>query len=102
MSKLAAFTAGYSVFEITLSRGYGDPEFRENLKALYSQLGAGKKTVFLFTDAHVVQESFLELINNMLTTGMVPALYEDEEKDQILNSIREECGKLGIYRKMNL
>ncbi len=96
LTKLAAFTAGYSVFEITLSRGYGEAEFRETLKSLYSQLGSGKKTVFLFTDAHVVQESFLELINNMLTTGMVPALYEDEEKDAILGSVRDECSKLGI------
>ena len=80
-----------------MSRGYGEFEFRETLKSLYAQLGAGKKTVFLFTDAHVVQESFLELINNMLTTGMVPALYEDDEKDQILNSVRDECVKLGRF-----
>jgi dynein heavy chain len=25
--------------------------------------------VFLFTDSHVVDEGFLEIINNMLTTG---------------------------------
>jgi dynein heavy chain len=25
--------------------------------------------VFLFTDSHVADEGFLELINNMLTTG---------------------------------
>ena len=98
LTKLAAFTAGYSVFEITLSRGYGENEFRETLKTLYSLLGVGKKTVFLFTDAHVVQEGFLELINNMLTTGMVPALYEDDEKDAILGSVREECVKLGIVQ----
>lgn len=30
---------------------------------------------------------FLELINNMLTTGMVPALYADEEKDGIISSV---------------
>lgn len=28
-----------------------------------------KLMVFLFTDAHVADESFLELINNMLTSG---------------------------------
>lgn len=28
---------------------------------------------------------FLELINNMLTSGMVPALFADDEKDAILN-----------------
>ncbi len=36
---------------------------------------------FLFTDAHVVSEGFLEYINNMLTVGMVPALFGDDEKD---------------------
>jgi dynein heavy chain len=40
-----------------------------------------KQTVFLFTDNHVVEEGFLELINNMLTTGMVPALFSDDEKE---------------------
>jgi hypothetical protein len=30
--------------------------------------------VFLFTDQHVGEEGFLELINNLLTMGMVPAL----------------------------
>ncbi len=30
---------------------------------------------------------FLELVNNMLTSGMVPALYTDEEKDQIIGTV---------------
>lgn len=47
----------------------------QDLKKLYSLLGKGE-VVFLFTDAHVVEEGFLEFINNMLTTGMVPALFE--------------------------
>ncbi|KAJ3144485.1 Dynein heavy chain 10, axonemal [Geranomyces variabilis] len=96
LTRLAAFAAGCTVFEITLTRGYGETEFRESLKGLYTQLGAGTKTVFMFTDAHVVQEGFLELINNMLTTGMVPALYEDDEKELLLSSIRDEAAKKGI------
>jgi hypothetical protein len=49
-------------------------------------LGAeNKKVMFLFTDAHVADEGFLELINNMLTSGMVPALYDDGEKDGLIN-----------------
>ncbi|KAJ2996626.1 Dynein heavy chain 10, axonemal [Globomyces sp. JEL0801] len=96
LTRLAAFTAGYTVFEITLSRGYGEFEFRENLKTLYGLLGSGKKIVFMFTDAHVVQEGFLELINNMLTTGQVPALYPDDEKDAVLSAVRDEVIKLGL------
>ncbi|TPX78384.1 hypothetical protein CcCBS67573_g00352 [Chytriomyces confervae] len=96
LTRLAAFTAGYQVFEIVLTRGYGETEFRESLKGLYNMLAAGKKTVFMFTDAHVVQEGFLELINNMLTSGMVPALFEDDEKEILLGSVRDEVTKLGL------
>lgn len=97
LSRLAAFTAGCEVFEITLSRGYGENEFREDLKLLYNKLGIeNKKVVFLFTDGHVAQEGFLELINNMLTSGMVPALYADDEKEAIVGQIRDEVQKLGL------
>jgi dynein heavy chain len=95
LTKLATFTAGYQIFEITLARGYGDAEFREDLKSLYKLLADGEVT-FLFTDAHVVDEGQLELINNMLTTGMVPALYEQEEKDGLCNLVRDEVAAAGL------
>jgi len=45
------------VFEITLSRGYNETSFREDLKILYNKLGIeNKKVVFLFTDQHVAEE----------------------------------------------
>ncbi|MEE6504167.1 hypothetical protein FKM82_005082, partial [Ascaphus truei] len=70
LCRLAAFAAGYEVFEIILNRGYGENSFRDDLKNLYMKLGLeNKKMIFLFTDAHVAEEGFLELINNMLTSG---------------------------------
>ena len=36
----------------------------------------------------VVMPGFLELINNMLTSGIVPALYPDDEKDGIIGQVR--------------
>ncbi|KAG9351776.1 hypothetical protein JZ751_023027 [Albula glossodonta] len=96
LTKLAAFTADCEVFEITLSRGYSESSFRDDLKVLYHKLGVeNKKTVFLFTDAHVAEEGFLELINNMLTSGMVPALFPDDEKESVLNQLRDEALKMG-------
>ena len=95
LTRLAAYCAGYEIFGIQLMRGYGELEFREDLKKLYQLLGA-KEVVFLFTDAHVAQEGFLEFINNMLTTGMVPALYEQDEKDGLCNSVRKEVKAEGI------
>ncbi|XP_055020703.1 dynein axonemal heavy chain 10 [Boleophthalmus pectinirostris] len=96
LTKLAAFTAGCEVFEIILSRGYGESNLRDDLKKLYLKLGIdNKKCVFLFTDAHVAEEGFLELINNMLTSGVVPALFPEDEKETVLNQVREEALKSG-------
>ena len=74
ITRLAAYTAGADVFTITLTRGYNEQLFREDLKTLYGSL-ADKPVAFFFSDAHVAEEGFLELVNNMLTSGMVPALY---------------------------
>lgn len=95
LTHLAAYCAGYAVFSISLVRGYGETEFREDLKQLFKLLGAGP-VVFVFTDAHVVEEGFLEFVNNILTTGMVPALFEKDETDQCINSVRKEVKTAGI------
>ncbi|XP_057295129.1 dynein axonemal heavy chain 10-like [Hydractinia symbiolongicarpus] len=97
LTRLAAFSAGCEVFEITLTRGYSENDLREDLKVLYQKLGLeNKKMVFLFTDSHVAEEGFLELINNMLTSGMVPALFPDDEKESILSTVRDEAQKAGV------
>ena len=91
MSKLAAFAAGYEIFTIELSRGYNEASFREDLKLLYEKLCLkDMKVVFLFRDRFILEENFLELINNMLTLGIVPALYEDNEKDKIVEQLQPE------------
>ncbi|KAK2587900.1 hypothetical protein KPH14_003996 [Odynerus spinipes] len=88
--KLAAFAADCTVFEIGLSRGYNENTFRDDLKKLYNMVGLeNKRIVFFFASSHVVDESFLELVNNMLMTGLVPALFTEEEKDVIVGSCRE-------------
>lgn len=94
LTRLATHTAGYKLFEIALNRGYGEYHFREDLKKLYNDLGImNKKMTFLFSDSHIAEEGFLELINNMLTAGIVPALHTDEERDNILEALRDEAKK---------
>ena len=96
LARLAAFASDCEVFSISLSRGYDENAFREDLKVLYNQLGVDNKpTVFLFTDSHVAEEGFLELINNMLTSGEVPALFADDEKEGLIGRTRDEAAKHG-------
>merc|ERR1719399_2754459 len=95
VTRLATYTAGYQIFEITLSRGYGDSEFREDLQTYYQ--GVVKAPLsFLFMDCHVVDDGFLEYINNMLTVGMVPALFGDDEKEPLMQVCRSAAKQEGI------
>ncbi|XP_064550918.1 dynein axonemal heavy chain 10 [Drosophila montana] len=97
VTRLSAFAAECEVFEITISRGYNETSFREDLKILYNIAGVKrKKVVFLFTAAQIAEEGFLELINNILTVGQVPALFADEDKDGIVNHVRKFAEEEGL------
>ncbi|KAB0803715.1 hypothetical protein PPYR_00685 [Photinus pyralis] len=96
LTRLAAFTAGCEMFEISLCRGYGEMNFKEDLKKLFNILGIDRKsTVFLFTAAQIAEEGFLEFINNILMIGMVPSLFSDEDKDQIVGQCRNAARDAG-------
>jgi len=99
LTRIAAFAAGYEVFEITLTRTYNMYDFREDLKKLYTLVGVERKqVVFLFSDSHIVNEGFLELINNMLTSGVVPALFTPEDKDQLCAAVTEDVVRMGLFQ----
>lgn len=51
-----------------------------DIKQLYRLAGVDNKpTVFLFSDTQIADESFLEDINNVLSSGEVPNLYKPDE-----------------------
>jgi dynein heavy chain len=55
------------------------------LKRLYYQAGvSNKETTFIFVDTQVVDETFLEDINNILSSGEVPNLYKNEEIEEVI------------------
>lgn len=112
---MAASICEYQVFQVEVTKQYRRQEFREgelrlrawlpplpsshtasgvssvlpsDIKQLYRLAGVDNKpTVFLFSDTQIVDESFLEDINNILSSGEVPSLYKQDELAEVCDVI---------------
>ncbi|VDO04672.1 unnamed protein product [Rodentolepis nana] len=88
LARLAAFIAGLRVFEISLSKSYGEAELCEDIKRLYTMMADNiDHYLFIFNDTHIRNEGFLEFVNNILTTGCLVSLFGDEDKEAIINNV---------------
>ena len=89
LTRLAAYATGAYTFQVTLTKQYNLTNFLEDIKELYRTSGLkGKKVCFIFTDADIKDESFLEYINQLLMTGEISGLFPKDELDAILGDIR--------------
>ena len=55
-----------------------------------------KHSVFLMSDSQIVDERFLEDINNILNIGEIPNLYANDEKEGIIEDIKDSAQKAGV------
>ena len=61
LTKLAAHIVGAFTFQITITKQYNQTALFEDLKTLYKVAGLkGQPVCFIFTDAEVKEESFLD------------------------------------------
>uniref|UniRef100_A0A8C0I316 Dynein axonemal heavy chain 2 n=1 Tax=Balaenoptera musculus TaxID=9771 RepID=A0A8C0I316_BALMU len=92
LARLASSICEYITFQIEVTKHYRKQEFRDDIKRLYRQAGVElKATSFLFVDTQVADESFLEDINNILSSGEVPNLYKVDEFEEIQTLIIEQA-----------
>ncbi|CAN9505279.1 unnamed protein product [Ophioblennius macclurei] len=94
VTKMGAFICEYELFQVEVTKQYRKQEFREDIKKLYRLTGVDNKpTVFLFSDKEIIEESFLEDINNILSSGEVPNLYKPDEFSEVCSSLSESARK---------
>ncbi|KAL2765787.1 dynein axonemal heavy chain 2 isoform 1 [Daubentonia madagascariensis] len=92
LARLASSICDYITFQIEVTKHYRKQEFRDDIKRLYRQAGVELKTTsFLFVDTQIADESFLEDINNILSSGEVPNLYKADEFEEIQSHIIDQA-----------
>ena len=98
LSRLATYIMGMGeAFQIAVSKSYTTAEWKEDLKKFCRVAGGeGRPCVFLFSDSQIVDESFVEDINNLLNSGEVPNLFPYDERAAVMEMCRVEAKKRGV------
>merc|ERR1719160_1473791 len=97
LTRLATHLEEFEMYQIEVIKGYGLVEFRDDLKTCLMRCGVENKVeVFLFCDTQIVNEQFVECVNNILNSGDVPNLYKTEDLDAITTVGRGLCTALGL------
>ena len=97
VTRMACHMSETVFYQIEMIRGYNHLSFLENLKEIMLVAGVeGKPLAFCLVDTQIVDESFLEDVNNILNTGEVPNLFASEEYSKIREDLRPILKSQGI------
>ncbi|KAF6266164.1 dynein heavy chain 9 [Scenedesmus sp. NREL 46B-D3] len=97
LTRLAACMQGMEVFQIEISKTYGQREWHDDLRKVLRLAGeASKKVVFLFSDTQIKDESFVEDLSNLLNTYEVPNLIGSGDLAGIIENMRPRAKQAGM------
>lgn len=96
LTKLSSFMLEFEFFQIQLNKSYSPLDFRNDLKTRMLKCGIeGMQKTFIMTDTQIVDETFLEDINNILNTGEITKLYDDDDEKLIQEDVAKICKQMG-------
>jgi dynein heavy chain len=94
LAKLVGNYLGYPLNSLQIGKGYGVEQFWKNIGEILLKVGnSGENSsqIFMFSDTQILEESFLEDINNILNNGEVPNLFKDDQLSLIFNTLKEHA-----------
>lgn len=95
--RLCSFMRQMEFRQIEIFKGYKTSDFLDFMKQLMKDAGITMtKISFVLTDTQIINESFIENLNNLLNTGEIPNLMIPEDKEEITNGVRPICNQRKI------
>ncbi|XP_037092634.1 cytoplasmic dynein 2 heavy chain 1-like [Pollicipes pollicipes] len=94
---IAACMLGAKQVSPKMGKGYGEKQFRNDLKS-YMQMAAidNDQVVFILEDHQVIDPSFLEMVNSLLCAGEIPGLFAPEEIEPMVSPLRDDASQEGF------
>jgi dynein heavy chain len=91
LTELATFISTFESYSIEISKNYGTLEWRDDMRNLMIKCGVdAKSTIFLLSDTQIVNEAFVEDINNILNNGEIPNLFAlPDDMNNVMEGMRE-------------
>jgi len=97
LARLASYICGYKSAQIAVTANYGMNEFRTFLQDLYKRCAEKNESIaFLLTDTQIVNEGFLVYVNDMLSSGFIPDLFQPDDYTDIFDKLRKEFSEFRV------
>lgn len=92
ISRFVAWRNHLSIFTIKVNKHYTPTDFEDDLQTLLKRVGCdGEKICFIFDESNVLESSFLERMNTLLSNGEIPGLFEGSAYTSLIHSVRQQA-----------
>lgn len=89
MTRLGSLIAECEICTLHVSKNYNQNEFREDIKIAMKKSGIeGLHSTLIINDNQIIDEVFLEDVNNIQRSGEIPKMWAPDEKEEIQSSVR--------------
>lgn len=92
LTRLATEIQQFNIFEIDLEADFGANDWLEFIRVMLRDIVMRDSDggVFLISEGQLISEKFLEDINNLLNIGEIPNLYPQDDKESMLQDMKDK------------
>jgi dynein heavy chain len=97
LSRLASSICQFRTVGIMISSTYGLGDLKIDLQNMYNRAGCKDEgLMFLFNEGQITNERFLVSLTDLLSSGEISDLFNDEDLEGIVNNVRAAVKSEGI------